>query len=110
MNEAEKPLEKLAAQMAPAQLAAFNEAAKPPARVRVATSVARRVEAAPPRPTPTPATRRGHAGTALDRVKEHKEQILAQAYRTAFGGRVPMDVLHAALGPSIPREMIEALT
>jgi hypothetical protein len=110
MNEPEKPLEKLAARMAPAQLAAFNAAAKRPARVRAATSVAGRVDAAPPRPTPTPATRRGHAGTAPDRVKVQKEQILAQAYRTAFGGRVPMDVLHAAVGPTIPGEMIKALT
>src|SRR5947209_5404724 len=38
MTEAEKPLEKLAARMTPAQRAVFHQAAKPPTRVRVAVS------------------------------------------------------------------------
>jgi hypothetical protein len=110
MDDAEQLLEKLAAQMTPAQRATFDKAAKMSARVPVQTFAAKRIEAPAPQPAQTPAILKGRLGSAPDANKAKNEQILAQAYRTAFGGRVPMEVLHAALGDSIPRGVIVALT
>jgi hypothetical protein len=110
MDEAEKSLAKLVAQMTTAQRQVFNEATQIGAPVLVRTFAVKRVKAGLPQPGLVPPAQKASVSSAPDPVKKLKERTLAKAYRAAFGGQVPMEILHAAFGDSVPRGIIAALT
>jgi hypothetical protein len=110
MPQADEPLDRLVAHMNPSQRAAFVNATGLQKPAPPAVVAARRVRTELAGPVPTQAMARARAATAPDPTKELKERTLARGFRTAFGGQVPMDVVHMAFGPSPPAATVTALT